>query len=402
MRRRLPFPHPRAAMPSVVDGALAIALGGTSLAYLSGVLPGMVDSPGIGWTTVGLTALQTLPLGWRRRAPFVVWLAVTAAAGAWATLHYGETMAYLFAAPFALGNVAAIGTRRAAATAAALVGGGFLVLWLVAGANPLSAEVVLAAAMFATAWVLGDNVRRRRAYTALVEDRAARMERAREEHAQRLVLEERTRIARELHDVVAHHVSLIAVQAETGPYLVERGPDRAAEGFAAIGTTARTAMTEMRRLLGVLRDDPGDGGEASARAPQPGIGDLAALVDAAEQAGLAVDLQVGGEARPLPPGLELSAYRIVQEALTNVRKHAPATRATVAIDYGADALRLRVADDGTDGPPPRANGGGGGSGQGLVGMRERVTMLGGRLEAGPAPGGGFVVTATMPLEARPQ
>ena len=376
----------------MLDGLLVVALAGVSLAYLSGVLPGMTRNPGLSWLSSGLTLLQTLPLLGRRRAPFGAWFLVVLGGAVWASLGYGETLAYLFAAPFALGSVAADGTPREARTAAVLTVVGIVVLVLGAGGNVFSAGVVLAAAMFATAWSIGDNLRRRRSYAAMLEERAVRLERAREEHARRLVLEERARLARELHDVVAHHVSMISVQAETGPYLLAAGEARAADGFASIGATARQALTEMRRLLGVLREEtvtPAD------LAPQPGVGEIEELVAEVRRSGLPVELSIRGTPRPLPAGVDLSAYRIVQEALTNVRKHAGSARAVVLMAYDDDALRLRVVDDGSDAPP------GDGAGQGLVGMRERVAMLGGHLRAGPDPSGGFAVAATLPLDQTP-
>jgi signal transduction histidine kinase len=205
-----------------------------------------------------------------------------------------------------------------------------------------------------------------------------------------VTLEERARIARELHDVVAHHISMIAVQAEAARLLV---PDLAPDGerrLVEIGDTARAALTEMRRLLGVLRDD----GEATApaRQPQPGLQELDALVDEARAAaGAALRLIVHGPVVALDPGVELTAYRIVQEALTNARRHAPGAAVDVELDYGPDALHVRVRDSGL-GRRSAAEPGG----HGLEGMRERAAMLGGTIAAGPLAGGGFAVAAVLP------
>lgn len=206
---------------------------------------------------------------------------------------------------------------------------------------------------------------------------------------------ERARIARELHDVVAHHISMIAVQAETARLTTPGLPAVGAERFLAIGDTARTALTEMRRLLGVLREDAGAAGPD--RRPQPGLRQLGELVDEARDASAgAVRLIVEGPVRPLDPGLELTAYRIVQEALTNARRHAPGAAVDVELHYTQDALRLRVRDNG---PSPHTSEGLG-EGHGLVGMRERAAMVGGELRAGPARRGGFLIEAAFPAPVR--
>ncbi|MFF3644776.1 sensor histidine kinase [Streptomyces sp. NPDC002564] len=208
---------------------------------------------------------------------------------------------------------------------------------------------------------------------------------------------ERARIARELHDVVAHHISLIAVQAETARLTTPGLPAAGAERFLAIGDTARTALTEMRRLLGVLREDAGPAATPERR-PQPGIEQLGDLVDEARDAsGGALRLIVEGPMRPLDPGVGLTAYRIVQEALTNARRHAPGAAIDVELRYGNAELRLRVRDNGP-GPHPAAHG----AGHGLLGMRERAATAGGALRAGPARDGGFLIEATFPTAPREQ
>ncbi|MFG2001553.1 sensor histidine kinase [Spirillospora sp. NPDC048911] len=207
---------------------------------------------------------------------------------------------------------------------------------------------------------------------------------------------ERARIARELHDVVAHHISMISVQAETARLAVPGMPPDGAKHLLAIGDTARTALTEMRRLLGVLREDAG---AEPTRRPQPTLQQLLELIDETrESGGVAARLILRGRAAPLDPGVELAAYRIVQEALTNARRHAPGAAVDVEIHYDAGALRLRVRDNGP-GPRPPESGrrpDGRESGHGLLGMRERVATVGGELRTGPAPGSGFLVEATLP------
>jgi signal transduction histidine kinase len=207
---------------------------------------------------------------------------------------------------------------------------------------------------------------------------------------------ERARIARELHDVVAHHISMVAVQAETARLATPGMPAAGARRLSAIGDTARAALTEMRRLLGVLREDTG--GDAADRRPQPGLRQLNELLDEArDAAGTGARLIVSGPPAVLGPGVELAAYRIVQEALTNSRRHAPGAAVDVELRYTGEALRLRIRDNGP-GPPPAPPGGGHlpGGGHGLLGMGERAAAVGGELRTGPAPGGGFLVEASLP------
>ena len=236
--------------------------------------------------------------------------------------------------------------------------------------------------------VLGDNIRARRtAQTRLAEQAALR----RRDLARQAVLEERSRIARELHDVVAHHMSMIAIQAEAAPYKIPGLPEEALRTFTAIRGASTTALAEMRRLIGLLRDEDA----AAERLPQPGLDVLDDLIGGARDAGMAVRTQISGQPAPLPAGVDVSAYRIVQEALSNAGRHAPGAAVTVGIAYEPRLLRIRVTDDGAvTGPPDTTPAGG----HGLVGMRERVTMLGGELTAGRDGDGGFVVSAALPID----
>jgi signal transduction histidine kinase len=248
--------------------------------------------------------------------------------------------------------------------------------------GPASATVVFAAATIAV-----DSIGSRlRAQQAL----AAQTERTELEQARRAVLEERSRIARELHDVVAHHMSLIAVRAETAPYRLSGLPESARAEFGSLSEEAREALADMRRLLGVLRRD-----QPAALAPQPQLADLPALVEAARRAGVPVELSLPPGLDRVPSSVELCAYRIVQESLSNAGQHAPGAAVTISVNHDAGAVLLRVVN----GPSAAAglSGGEHGPGHGLIGMRERVALLGGSLSAGPAPDGGFVVSATLPL-----
>jgi signal transduction histidine kinase len=253
--------------------------------------------------------------------------------------------------------------------------------------NEAYVAIVFATIVIAYGYLLGT---RRRLQRELVQGRA----REQRQQARSALLEERARIARELHDVVAHHMSVIAVRAETAPFRIPGLPEAVKDDMAETGAIAREALTEMRRLLGVLR-----GADAGAElAPQPGMDGLEGLVAAVRGAGLAVDLRVDGGQRPLPAGVGLSAYRILQEALSNTLRHAPGAHVAVEVGYEPDRLRLRVQNDappplGAERPPPAP------PGHGIVGMRERAAMLGGTMAAGPTSDGGFLVEAVLPLEA---
>jgi len=373
--------------PWWTDSALALIL--TIIAVGSTV----VSRTRYGFAVPVLAAIVTLsttvPIALRRYRPLAV-LAVTVSA---------ETLLLIFrpgaGAPLgvivALYTVAAYCDRRVSIRAAALAALPITVAVIVNN-GPHAGQVIPELAVFAIAWVLGDNIRTRRAYLAELEARAARLEREREEKADRAVIEERARIARELHDVIAHNVSVMVVQAAAGADVFDEDPGMARESLTAVASTGRAALTELRRLLGVIRaeDDRGD----PAYAPQPGIERIDELVGQVRETGLPVELSLLGKARPLPEGVGLCAYRIVQEALTNTLKHAHASTAQVQLRYVADALELQIVDDGRGANLLSRDTGG----QGLIGMRERVALFGGELTAGPRNGHGYEVRARLPLE----
>ncbi|MFE2275814.1 sensor histidine kinase [Streptomyces sp. NPDC059454] len=251
----------------------------------------------------------------------------------------------------------------------------------------------LAVILFTVAVVLGSALRGRREARA---ELGRQTTLTAEERARRTLLEERSRIARELHDVVAHHMSVISIQAQVAPHLVQDPPDELKENLAGIRQNAVEALTELRRVLDVLRSEHPAPGER-ADAPQPTLDRLEALVRNTRAAGLTVTTEITGERRPLPSGVELSAYRIVQEALSNVLRHAPGATAQVTLAYDPRGLRVTVVNTGPDREaPPSA-----GAGHGLLGMRERAVMLGGRLTAGPWAGRGYKVDAYLPVSAPP-
>jgi signal transduction histidine kinase len=342
------------------------------------------------WGHAVLVLLIVVPLAWRRRAPLAVLCAVAGAA----VLEQAFLDSFPSFQPFvalliAVYSVAAHSDRRRAVIGAvvtlAILVPGELVQAL-SGDGSFDVGVFVA---FAGAWLFGRALRRWRLEAGELGRRAERLEREREQQARIAVAEERARIARELHDVVAHAVSVVVIQAQGAQRALEGEQRPVREALSSIESTGRQALVEMRRLLGVLRR----GDEDLALAPQPSLRYLDALVEHVRDAGLPVELRVDGEATQLPPGVDVSAYRIVQEALTNTLKHAGPAHACVVVRYARDELELEISDDGRG---PKRNGGGG---HGLVGIRERVAVVGGDFESGTPANGGFVVRARLPLGA---
>jgi signal transduction histidine kinase len=378
----------------VVDVLLAFGVG---LAQVLGVLLSERVGRSAGWRDPDALAYLLLVGGaaallFRRRWPLPV-LAVTLACGlAYAARTYPEGPSQLAVFP-ALWTVALTLPRRQAWLAAAVtaVAAASIELFLYGetmfDGEPLYAAVTVLAAMW---W--GEAVRARRAYVAELRDRAERAERSREEEARRRVDEERLRIARELHDVVSHTIGVISVQAGVAAHLLHRRPDKAADSLAAIRQASDEALGELHAMLGVLRQGDGDGGPAPL-APAPGLAELDALIAQAAGAGIEVRVAVEGEPRRLPSAVDLACYRVVQESLTNVVRHAEASQAEITVTHLDDRVVVEVLDDGA---APSGNGAVG-SGQGIPGMRERARALGGSLEAGPRPGGGFRVQASLPV-----
>jgi signal transduction histidine kinase len=332
----------------------------------------------------------TLPLIWRRRAPLVVMCTVIASALLGGVI-YGYFLSWepFVAFIVAIYSVAAHSERRQAVAGlaiavAALIPGEVIHALTHEESVDLGFLVVLGAA-----WAVGRTLRRWRVEAGELWNRADRLEREREQQARIAVAEERARIARELHDVVAHAVSVVVIQAQGAQAALEGEQRPVRDALSSIESTGRQALVEMRRLLGVLRR----GDEDLALAPQPSLRHLDALVEHVRDAGLPVELRVDGEATQLPPGVDVSAYRIVQEALTNALKHAGQAHARVVVRYARDELELEISDDGRG---PKRNGGGG---HGLVGMRERVAVVGGVFESGSKAEGGFLVRARLPLGA---
>lgn len=351
--------------------------------------------PSLTIAAVGVTALSTVPVAWRRRAPMWAW-ALTGIGAVW----YG--MAKWPDPVFLLGPVVALATvvERCPRRTAAIASGASIVVVVAASLLTADTDAVdwwRGLAYLGLAIVVGDRQRARRRYLEELQDRAQRLERDRLRAIRDAQVAERNRLARELHDVVAHNVTMMVVQAEAGASTTAEADSTTTSAFDDIADTGRQALLELRRLLGILRSD----GDPMGTAPQPGVGDLTQLVAQVRATGVDVDLDVSGTTRPLSPAVDLSAYRVVQEALTNVVKHSQGSRAHVHIDYGGDSITIVVRDDGR-GAATAANGkGDGGRGFGLEGLRERVNLLGGTLDTRHAAGGGFELDVRLPLDARP-
>jgi signal transduction histidine kinase len=398
-RRRLPT-----AGPWALDGLLAVVAAGIGVATLATVLPFDPGSPRALAAYLLLLA-HTLPIAVRRRWPLPVlaWGLVTGAAFAALGL---SLVSLSFAILVYVYTAAAHCPRRRSLAGLAATEAMLLLVWL---ARPRSigdgGTLVVDGLIVAAAWWLGDGTRRRQEAVAEARRRAEELERAREELARRAVTEERLRIARELHDVVAHSMSIIAVQSGVGVHVLDSQPEEARKALVAVEATSRQALVEMRRLLGVLRQEHEPRGSL---APAPGLAEVETLAAEVARAGVRVEVRIEGTPAELPAGLDLSAYRIVQEALTNVLKHARPAAATVRVAYKPGQLVIEVTDNGqglgsafgrrsTDSDPA----GQWPAGSGIAGMRERAALYGGTLEAGPLPGGGFRVAATLPVEEVP-
>ncbi|GAA1923372.1 sensor histidine kinase [Streptantibioticus ferralitis] len=329
-----------------------------------------------------------LPLAWRRRAPYLVFAVVAAVALAqW--LYAGRVLPGDVALLVALYTVAAHGSRRRTAVAFAVIAVGNLMAAYRWASPERGTKVFVALCGLAlAAGMIGANMHNRRAYLAALEDRAARLERERDQRAQLAVAGERARIAREMHDIVTHSLSVMVALADGAAFAAPRAPEKAAAAMEQVSGTGRQALTDMRRFLGVLRADEPD----ALRHPQPGIAQLDALATQVRAVGLPVRLRVEGDAASVPAAAQLTVYRLVQEALTNTLKHAAAgARASVRVSCPGDRVEVEIRDDGH--PVPSSGEGG----HGIDGMRDRVAAYGGHLEAGPLPGGGWRVATCLKL-----
>jgi signal transduction histidine kinase len=382
---------PQRRQERIQDGALGVALAAVNVVSL---LPYRAQLDPL-WLALVLVAAQGIPLAWRRSWPIAVLIIIGGVRVAYDQIGFGF-------APFPLGPAIAFytvidrcGPVWRWITVAVSVAG--IATSLAAPGHSEPYEAIFQAMIFLAAWAAGTLNRAKRANLAAAENRADRAEAELDRQVSQQAATERARIARELHDVVAHHVSLMAVQAEAASSLLPDKPVQARKSVDIIGDTARLALTELRRLLGVLRGPS----ERLETAPSASLGEIDGVLDQVRGAGLAVDYEVVGTPCPLAPGVDLTAYRIVQEALTNTIRHAHAASAAVTLSYEPGYVTVRVADSG---PRPDGVARNGvkpgsplaGSGLGLAGIAERVASCGGNLTVGPTPAGGFAVTARLP------
>jgi signal transduction histidine kinase len=387
----------RGLSPGTVDACLALTVA-AAMVLTIGIAeePGAGRSPDVLAYLLGISVAALLLL--RRRWPLGVLIASIGVLSVYFGLDYP---AFSAAVPLAAAAYSAAVAGKGLAAAAAL--GAFVVI---AGsvarldegdslAEVLREGLITDAALLAAVLLLGEAVRNRRAWAEEVRARLRRAQQDRDREADRRVQEERLRIAREMHDVLAHTIAAINVQAGVAGDVIDDAPDKARASLQDIRRQSRDAIAELKATVGVLRE----GGAAAPRAPAPGLAELDGLVETAAGAGLHVEVSVAGAARPLPGTVDLAAYRIVQESLTNVVRHAKASAATVSVRYDPDAVMVEVTDNGSG----EANGAGGEhDGHGLIGMRERATAVGGTLRIGTAPGGGYLVRATLPTGEAPE
>ncbi len=342
-----------------------------------------------------LALLQTVPLAWRRVAPVIVLAVCSSAMFLFFFLGYLPSFAS-FGFLLALYTVAAH-RDRPISIPAALASAAVVLMLLIGSKEPFELDAMFAEGLIVGAvWFIGDGLRTKRTQVISLEDRAARLEHEREEATQKAVAEERQVIARELHDMVAHNVSVIVAQSAAAQRVMDTDPEEGRFALRSIEDSGREALVEMRRLLGLLRTDHD---RPDARDPQQGLDDIGTLLSQVREAGLHVSLTVEGTPRPLPAGLDLSAFRIVQEALTNVLKHAGAASAAVEIRYERSSLHLTISDNGSgfvEGDPDALR-----ARYGHLGMGERVGLFGGSLRVGPRLGDGYEVVVALPLDTDP-
>ena len=374
-----------ARRPEVLDSVLAaLVFLGAAVSGVASEMTRPADS-----TFFGLVAIGALPYVLRRRLPLTV--LVVASIPVLAILSLGYTSAVIGAGlMLAAYSVAAWSGRRQTVAAAVWVVIVLLAVFVSAPRTMPFAELVTNVAMFAGALALGRGATIRRENVALLRERAELAEQARVQESRRAVSDERLRIAQELHDVIGHSLGVIALQSGVGAHVIDTDPAEAKASLLAVSSTSRTALAEVRRILGALRTDDGTG----AYRPPPGLESLPELAADLTAAGLPVQVRIEGARTDVPAALDLTAYRLVQEALTNVLRHSGPTQATVTVRYAPTAVEVEVLDDGNGLdriPVPGAR-----QGYGQLGMRERVTVWGGSLDAGPRPDGGYRVAARLP------
>ncbi|MFI1017121.1 sensor histidine kinase [Streptomyces sp. NPDC020965] len=385
----MPVPAPSPRLRQAAGTALAWC---GAIVYPAALVTAVRSGPGGSGELLEFTLAATatiLPAGLLRRSPLSALTLMLLGTFAAATTRPNDEIAYLLVLinDIVVGGIVAHRRRAEAVTAAVLTLATQIsaVGYLRTGSSVFTNSVTGIVLALVAAWVIGSSVRERREHA----------EALRTQSAARAVAAERLRIARELHDMIAHSIGVIAIQAGVGRRVIDTQPDEARNALATIEVTSRETLAGLRRTLGALRRSAPEAGAAAPLDPTPGLADLGRLTDATHDAGVRVEVRWRGERRPLPPDIDLAAFRIVQESLTNVVRHARTRDARVGVDYGDGVLTVEIDDDGRGAAGP-------GTGYGIVGMRERAALLGGELTAGPRAGGGFRVTARLPLPGEPR
>ena len=386
----------KAVDPRTADRVLAVAFAIISVVALTLADPDHVNRTPDIWAYL-LVIVGMGSLAWRRQYPFTV-LVVTSVCVVGLTAPGYPEAGLPFAVFIAFYTAAAYGRRRNLPLAGSILAAAMVILWVTREHSGFTAgDVVGNTVAFSIVWVLGETIRSRRERLAAAEERAQLLEQEQAETERRVLAEERLRIAQELHDVVAHAMSVITVQAGVGAHVIDTQPQEAKKALVAIEATGRSALQELRRMLGLLRQESDARG---ARQPAPGFQDMKELIASVRATGVQIEERwVGDTDIPIPASIYLSSYRILQEALTNVLKHAGRAKVVVTMSLEPGWASIEVVDDGRGAAAIAANGERShGGGYGLVGMRERVAVFGGTLEAGPVRGGGFRVLARFPLD----
>jgi len=387
----------RGVNPHAVDALLALGFTAAALWTVAARVGGDDAFREDDFFGIVLLLFQTLPIAARSVAPLGALTVSVAAISLHIGLGYQGVPAGTFAALVILYSAASLTDIRQGILAALIAAAGITIYFATDRGDPDLTQAVTTYATYAVGWGLGMYARSRREYTNIVEERASLLEREREVRAREAVADERARIARELHDIVGHALNLIVIQSGGAQRVFQSKPELARDSLASIESTGRQALTDMERMLGILR---GTEEADEALSPQPGLSNIESLAARVSEAGLPVEVTVEGTPVALPSSVDLSAYRIIQEALTNALKHAGPAHASVKIRHGPDSLELEITDDGQG-----ASGEGAGDdqgGRGLIGMRERVGLFGGELSVGPRPGGGFRVHVRLPLGGGPE
>ena len=382
----------RSIDPHAVDALVALALTVAALAIVMARTGDQDEFRGTDALGIALVLLQTVPLAFRRIAPLGVASVIGVAVAVHAAAGYEVVQPGTFSSLISVYGATSLTDERRSFLTAVITATALGVFFLTNRGDFSGFDVAATSGTWAMAWFVGTYVRTRGEQAEAIGERAASLERDQDMRAREAVANERARMARELHDIVGHALNLIVIQAGGAQRVFEAKPEVARDALGSIESAGREALFDMERMLGVLRAAEGD---RPGLGPQPGLTQLDSLAAQVTEAGLPVEVTVEGDTIELPASVDLSAYRIVQEALTNALKHSRASHARVAVRYGKDSVELEVSDDGRGPSEPQPGSGG----RGLLGMRERVALFGGDLSVGPAPSGGYRVQARLPFKS---